>query len=209
MTEGERAAIIERSRALPRGAEPEARRSAAAAHAGGAGRKQDGNSQLAAARTAEQGAELMEPIKTDIVAVHRHSSHHRAEIEASGKCGCFCCSTVFDPSAINCWTDDGQALCPSCRVNAALGDESGYSVTSQQWLARLFVDWFGDPANYPQLTPEEQEICITWRRHIPPPRSAIARGPIPPRASVSRKAVAQRTFVAAGDGGERFSWASG
>lgn len=39
----------------------------------------------------------------DIREAHRHSIHHRAEIEASVLCGCFYCCAVFPPGEITDW----------------------------------------------------------------------------------------------------------
>lgn len=62
----------------------------------------------------------------DIHEAHAHSSLHRAEIEASEICGCFCCLGVFLPSEITEWVDeaDDTALCPRCGVDAVIGSAS-------------------------------------------------------------------------------------
>jgi hypothetical protein len=78
---------------------------------------------------------------------HRHSSRHRAEILTSEKCGCFCCGKIFPPSAIQEWVDDdhkglGQtALCPTCGVDAVLGDRSGFPITAK-FLRAMKTAWF-------------------------------------------------------------------
>jgi hypothetical protein len=82
-------------------------------------------------------------IKTDLVAAHRHGARHRAEVLASDRCGCFYCSAVFSPTAITRWTDGGEtAICPFCGVDAIIGDQSGYPVTSSKWLERMKAHWF-------------------------------------------------------------------
>jgi hypothetical protein len=81
--------------------------------------------------------------KTDIIAAHRHSANHRAEVVASEMCGCFYCSAVFSPLAITRWADSGQtAICPFCGVDAVIGDQSGFSVTSRRWLERMEAHWW-------------------------------------------------------------------
>jgi hypothetical protein len=82
-------------------------------------------------------------IETDIIAAHRHSAQHCAEVLVSDRCGCFYCSTVFSPSAITRWADSGQtAICPCCGVDAVIGDGSGYPVTSKKWLERMEAYWW-------------------------------------------------------------------
>lgn len=53
---------------------------------------------------------------------HKHASLHRAELEASERCGCFFCFRTFAPSSIKAWSEGNQtALCPGCGVDAVLG----------------------------------------------------------------------------------------
>jgi hypothetical protein len=40
---------------------------------------------------------------------HAHSILHRAEVERSGKCGCFHCLATFEPARIRSWTDANEA----------------------------------------------------------------------------------------------------
>jgi hypothetical protein len=59
------------------------------------------------------------------VAAHKHSSRHRAEIEASARCGCFFCFRTFSSTEIKAWTDANQtALCPACGVDSVIGSAS-------------------------------------------------------------------------------------
>jgi hypothetical protein len=56
------------------------------------------------------------------VATHKHASRHRAEIEASSRCGCFFCFRTFHHNDIKAWIDSNQtALCPRCGVDSVLG----------------------------------------------------------------------------------------
>ena len=58
---------------------------------------------------------------------HKHASKHRAEVEASPRCGCFFCFRTFPPSSIKAWTESEQtALCPSCGVDSVIGSASSY-----------------------------------------------------------------------------------
>lgn len=69
---------------------------------------------------------------------------------ASVICGCFYCSSTFEPGDIGEWVDaaeDGDglgqtALCPHCGVDAVLGSQSGYPITPE-FLATMHRHWFG------------------------------------------------------------------
>jgi hypothetical protein len=61
------------------------------------------------------------------VAAHKHSSGHRAEIEASTRCACFFCFRSFPNSEIKVWIDAKQtALCPRCGVDSVIGNASNH-----------------------------------------------------------------------------------
>jgi hypothetical protein len=82
----------------------------------------------------------------DVRLAHRRSIHHRSEVLASSRCGCFHCCEVFGPSEITEWTDEvndmGQtALCPRCGIDSVIGDESGVEI-SAEFLARMKTFWF-------------------------------------------------------------------
>jgi hypothetical protein len=80
--------------------------------------------------------------RNDLDAAHKHSSMHRAELEKSDACGCFYCLTVFPPSDIVEWIDDGQtALCPKCPVDSVIGSASGYPIT-EEFLEKMHERWF-------------------------------------------------------------------
>lgn len=75
---------------------------------------------------------------------HKHSIHHRAEIEASDKVGCFCCRKVFSWKDVTEWVDDGEtAMCPYCGIDAVLGSASAYPIT-QEFLEQMQIRWFGE-----------------------------------------------------------------
>lgn len=58
-----------------------------------------------------------------------HSSRHRAEIEASGRCACFFCFRSFASKEIKAWIDGNQtALCPRCGVDSVLGSASQHRI---------------------------------------------------------------------------------
>lgn len=63
------------------------------------------------------------------IAAHKHASRHRAEIEASGRCGCFFCFRSFASADIKAWIDANQtALCPRCGVDSVIGSASQHRI---------------------------------------------------------------------------------
>lgn len=61
----------------------------------------------------------------------KHSLRNRGEIERSKRCGCYCCSAVFDAEEIVEWVDSGMtAVCPRCATDAVIGDASGIAIES-------------------------------------------------------------------------------
>jgi hypothetical protein len=89
----------------------------------------------------------LDHIPTRIRDAHRHSIHHRSEIESSELCGCFYCRAQFPPSKIVEWVDDDSdsrgttAICPHCGIDSVLGDRSGFPV-SAEFLAEMHLYWF-------------------------------------------------------------------
>lgn len=80
--------------------------------------------------------------KYDVVRAHKHSSMHRDELERSEVCGCFYCSSIYLPTEIVEWIDDGQtAICARCPVDSVIGDASGYPIT-KEFLERMHAHWF-------------------------------------------------------------------
>jgi hypothetical protein len=77
----------------------------------------------------------------DSIAAHKHCWHNRSELQKSRVCGCFYCMSIFLPSEIDEWTDDGQsALCPKCGIDSVIGSESGYP--TKEFLQRTNDHWF-------------------------------------------------------------------
>lgn len=77
-----------------------------------------------------------------LVDAHKHSTQHRAEIEGSGRCGCFFCFRTFPPTLIKKWTDaDQTALCPSCGVDSVLGSGSSHRL-DDAFLRKMHMHWF-------------------------------------------------------------------
>jgi hypothetical protein len=80
----------------------------------------------------------------DVTVAHRRSSNHRREVEASERCGCFCCLGIFSPQAIQDWVDEeSTAICPGCGVDSVIGSASGFPI-AREFLERMRRRWFPD-----------------------------------------------------------------
>ncbi len=96
-------------------------------------------------------------MNSDFILAHKSSSKHRAEIEASGLCGFFYCRTTFDAREILEWTDRGStALCPSCGIDAVIGDRSRFPIT-RDFLTLMNAHWFGGTPLPEELDDEEND----------------------------------------------------
>jgi hypothetical protein len=79
----------------------------------------------------------------DLIAAHKHSSGHRAAIEGSVLCGCFYCESVYPPTTVVEWTDDGEcAVCPQCGIDSVIGDASGLPISDPAFLHEMNLHWF-------------------------------------------------------------------
>jgi hypothetical protein len=89
-----------------------------------------------------------------LLAAHRHTTHNRAELEASALCGCCSCLETFPTQEIVAWTgldmanfanpdtaSAETALCPRCGSEALIGDRSGYHL-DPDFLSRMNQAWF-------------------------------------------------------------------
>jgi hypothetical protein len=78
---------------------------------------------------------------------HRKSSNHRAEILSSESCGCFYCRSVFSPTEISEWVDEGPdgigstALCPRCGIDSVIGSAAGFPL-DESFLSQMREFWF-------------------------------------------------------------------
>ena len=91
---------------------------------------------------------MTDPADTDdILSAQAHSVHHRAEIDASDRCGCFSCCKTFRPAAIVAWIKDDAstsrqtARCPECGIDAVIGSASGLPLTAT-FLKRMRMHWY-------------------------------------------------------------------
>ena len=76
------------------------------------------------------------------VAAHKHSSRHRAEIEASTRCACFFCFRTYPSTDIKAWIDANQtALCPRCGVDSVIGSASKHRL-DEMFLRRMHAQFF-------------------------------------------------------------------
>lgn len=70
-------------------------------------------------------------IKISFDAVNEHSMHNRSDVLKSTVCGCYYCLKTFPPAELSNvkWQDGGEtATCPHCKVDAVIGDASGYKI---------------------------------------------------------------------------------
>ena len=76
----------------------------------------------------------------ELKSAHRHSIHHRHELEANTEAGCFYCLEMFS-SEIEDWCDEGQtALCPKCGIDSVIGN--AVVGISTQFLSKMHSYWF-------------------------------------------------------------------
>jgi len=76
------------------------------------------------------------------IAAHKHASQHRAELDASERCGCFFCFRTFKVGEITAWIDKNQtALCPRCGIDSVLGTASGHTL-DDRFLRRMHQQHF-------------------------------------------------------------------
>jgi hypothetical protein len=74
---------------------------------------------------------------------HKHCFRNRREILASDSCGCFHCGSIFGPSEIWEWHDEGEtAFCPRCSIDALIGTASGLKI-DREFLFEMNRHWFG------------------------------------------------------------------
>jgi hypothetical protein len=79
-----------------------------------------------------------------------HASKHRAEVEASSRCGCYFCFRTFPPSSIVKWIDAEQtALCPSCGVDSVLGGASSHRL-DDRFLRAMHGHFFNVRSKMPR-----------------------------------------------------------
>jgi hypothetical protein len=75
---------------------------------------------------------------------HMLSFDNADSVQASQKCGCFCCQEIFPASEVTRFLDETPgrtALCPHCGIDAVLGDASGVEV-SEDFLSKMHKEWF-------------------------------------------------------------------
>jgi hypothetical protein len=82
-----------------------------------------------------------------LVAVHKHSGVHEAELNRSSICGCFYCLNTFNAEDILEWIDEenpkgATALCPKCGMDSVLGSDSGYPVNDVEFLKKMNARYF-------------------------------------------------------------------
>lgn len=75
---------------------------------------------------------------------HMLSFDNADSVQASQKCGCFCCQEIFPAAEVTRFLDETPgrtALCPHCGIDAVLGDASGVEV-SEDFIRKMHKEWF-------------------------------------------------------------------
>jgi hypothetical protein len=76
------------------------------------------------------------------IAAREHASRHRAEIQASARCGCYFCFHTFSHTEIKAWVDSDQtALCPACGIDSVIGDASKHRLDGR-FLRQMHTHFF-------------------------------------------------------------------
>ena len=80
----------------------------------------------------------------DLTQAYNHSKNNKTELLNSHVCGCFYCKKIFEPNEIKNWLNDKKdktALCPSCQIDAVIGDASSFEIT-ETFLNDMNKKWF-------------------------------------------------------------------
>lgn len=87
-----------------------------------------------------------DPLKRLFSMARKRSQDNRAEVQASGRCGCFHCGSTYAARNVHEWyttRHEATALCPECGIDAVLGDASGYPLTND-FLSGMRLRWYGE-----------------------------------------------------------------
>lgn len=72
------------------------------------------------------------------------SMKNKKQLEMSGKCGCFGCIKIFEPSEIKEYIPgEDTAVCPFCGTDSVLGDYSGFEIT-EEFMQKMNDEMFGE-----------------------------------------------------------------
>lgn len=93
------------------------------------------------------GEVYLEGVRTmdDIINAHKFSSDNYDALKKDSLCGCFYCTSIFNPAEIEGWliSPDGRktAFCPHCGIDSVIGESSGYPIT-EDFLEEMRKYWF-------------------------------------------------------------------
>lgn len=93
------------------------------------------------------GEAYLEGVKAmnDIINAHNFSSDNYDALKNDSLCGCFYCTSIFNPEEIEGWiiSPDGRktAVCPNCGIDSVIGQSSGYPIT-EDFLNEMKSHWF-------------------------------------------------------------------
>jgi hypothetical protein len=117
--------------------------------------------------------EKPEPLP-DIKEAHKHCRYNENEIKQSTRCGCFYCLSMFPSEWVNKWIDQKPrqtppetpirtALCPKCKIDSVLAEQSGFPIT-KEFLQRMYDHWFESPE---EITIDDLKAELATRPHVP------------------------------------------
>jgi hypothetical protein len=117
-----------------------------------------------------------------LVAAHKHTVHNEAELRRSERCAClYCGSTVIaaelDQPGLPAdadeqywpdgnWVADADpgnrsAACPTCRIDALIGDASGYPIAEPTFQIEFGKRWWGEtPITRGESPSDIEVVCL-------------------------------------------------
>ena len=100
-----------------------------------------------------------------LVAAHKHTAHNEEELRRSERCVCMYCGNIVTPVQLDrpdvapdadeqYWPDGNwvagadpggrSAACPKCRIDALIGDASGYPIHHRTFQIEFGKRWWGE-----------------------------------------------------------------
>ncbi|MGI6439467.1 MAG: hypothetical protein ACOX0W_04240 [Sphaerochaetaceae bacterium] len=83
--------------------------------------------------------------KEYIKLAHKRTIHNAHEVSQSLQCRCFFCGNLFDPSEIDyehTRYEKTTAYCPTCGIDAVLGDASLFPIYDENFALQCSYAWF-------------------------------------------------------------------
>ena len=82
--------------------------------------------------------------ETMIIGAHNSLFRNKICLTKNQLCGCFFCLKVFYSREITEYVHTYEtALCPYCRIDSVIGENSGYPIDDIKFLKAMHKYWFG------------------------------------------------------------------